>query len=239
VAINATGAVVSAFVLLIVAGTKFTSGAWVPLVVVPFIIALFAAIKRHYRRLEESLRIEPGDVRRGPDNHTVVVLVGRIHRGVVKALQYAHSLRPNHLVALYVSVDPDHEASIQQEWNRFGFEIPLEIVSSPYRELTPAVEKYLEELDSRWDDDTITVVIPEFVAGRLLSPTQLLHNQSAGALKLALLYRRNTVVTSVPYHVEHRRPEHRKGERPKHPDGPVLVPEPGIDDHMSDPTAGS
>jgi len=239
IAINATGAVVSAFVLLIVAGTKFTSGAWVPLVVVPFIIALFAAIKRHYRRLEESLRIEPGDVRRGPDNHTVVVLVGRVHRGVVKALQYAHSLRPNHLVALYVSVDPDHEASIQQEWNRFGFEIPLEIVSSPYRELTPAVEKYLEELDSRWDDDTITVVIPEFVAGRLLSPTQLLHNQSAGALKLALLYRRNTVVTSVPYHVEHRRPEHRKGERPKHPDGPVLVPEPGIDDHMSDPSAES
>ena len=58
------------------------------------------------------------------------------------------------------------------------------------------------ELDARWRDDTITVVIPEFVAGRLLSPSQLLHNQSAGALKLTLLYRRNTVVTSVSYHVD-------------------------------------
>jgi len=202
VVINATGAVASALVLLIVAGTKFTSGAWVPLVVVPVIIGLFVAIKTHYRRLEDSLRIEPAEVHPEADNHTVVVLVGRVHRGVVKALQYARSLRPNHITALYVSVDPDDEAHIQAEWNRFGFEIPLEIVSSPYRELTPAVERYLEELDARWDDDTITVVIPEFVAGRLLSPTQLLHNQSAGALKLALLYRRNTVVTSVPYHVD-------------------------------------
>jgi hypothetical protein len=216
-------------VLLIVAGTKFTSGAWVPLVVVPFIIALFVAIKSHYRHLEESLRIEPCDVRPGPENHTVVVLVGRVHRGVVKALQYARSLRPNHLVALYVSVDPEDEAKIQREWSRFGFDIPLEIVSSPYRELTPAVEKYLEELDDRWEDDTITVVIPEFVAGRLLSPTQLLHNQSAGALKLALLYRRNTVVTSVPYHVEHRRPEDRVGERPKVPDHPIAAAPVGPD----------
>ncbi len=207
VVINATGALASAVVLLIVAGTKFTSGAWVPLVVVPFIIGLFVAIKTHYRRLETSLHIEPADVHPEPDNHTVVVLVGRVHRGVVKALQYARSLRPNHISALYISVDPDEEVHIQNEWNRFNFDIPLEIVSSPYRELTPAVEKYLEELDARWDDDTITVVIPEFVAGRLLSPTQLLHNQSAGALKLALLYRRDTVVISVPYHVEQRKPE--------------------------------
>jgi hypothetical protein len=207
VVINAAGSITSALVLLIVAGTKFTSGAWVPLVVVPFIIGLFVAIKTHYRRLEESLRVEPSDVHPERDNHTVVVLVGRVHRGVVKALRYARSLRPNHIVALYVSVDPDDEANIQREWARFGFETPLEIVSSPYRELTPAVEKYLEELGERWDDDTTTVVIPEFVAGRLLSPTQLLHNQSAGALKLALLYRKNTVVTSVPYHVEHHKAE--------------------------------
>ena len=205
IAINAVGAVSTALVLLIVAGTKFTSGAWVPLLVVPLIIVLFVAIKAHYRRLEDSLRIEPEDVRPSPDNHTVVVLVGRVHRGVVKALQYARSMRPNHITALYISVDPDDETHILKEWERFGFEVPLEIVSSPYRELTPAVERYLEELDSRWDDDTITVVIPEFVAGRLLSPTQLLHNQSAGALKLTLLYRRNTVVTSVPYHVDARR----------------------------------
>lgn len=63
--------------------------------------------------------------------------------------------------------------------------------------------RYLDELDVRWDNDTITVVIPEFIAGRrLFSPAQLLHNQSAAALKLALLFRKGTVVTSVPYHVD-------------------------------------
>jgi hypothetical protein len=93
---------------------------------------------------------------------------------------------------------------MEDRWREFGFDIPLEIVTSPYRELTPAVEKYLDEVDDRWHNDTVTVVLPEFVAGKLFSPTQLLHNQSAGALKLALLDRRHTVVTSVPYHVGSR-----------------------------------
>ena len=62
--------------------------------------------------------------------------------------------------------------------------------------------QYLDQLDQRGEEDIVTVVIPEFVVGGLFSPTQLLHNQSAGALKLALLFRKGTVVTSVPYHVE-------------------------------------
>jgi amino acid transporter len=202
VAINATGATATAVVLLIVATTKFTSGAWVPLVVVPSIIALFVAIKRHYSHLDATLRIEPEEVRPRLVNHTVIVLVARVHRGVVQALEYARSLRPNHLAALYVSEDDEDRRRIEEEWARFKFDVPLEIVHSPYRDLTAAVEKYLDDLDQRWRDDTVTVVIPEFVAGRLLSPTQLLHNQSAGALKLALLFRPNTVVTSVPYHVD-------------------------------------
>jgi hypothetical protein len=133
------------------------------------------------------------------------VLVGRVHKGTVKALQYARALRPNHLAAVYVSEDDDASDRIEEEWATFRFDVPLEIVHSPYRDLTGAVESYLDELDRRWDDDTITVVIPEFVAGKLLSPTQLLHNQSAGALKLALLFRPHTVVISVPYHVNGRR----------------------------------
>ena len=189
-------------VLGIVAVTKFAVGAWLPIVVVPAIIALFVAIRRHYARLERTLVVSPADVRPKAANHTVVVLVSRVHRGVVNALHYARSLRPNHLVAVHVSADDADREEMEAQWADFGFDMPLEIVHSPYRELTPAVERYLDELDARWHDDTVTVVIPEFVAGRLFSPTQLLHNQSAAALKLALLFRRNTVVTSVPWHVD-------------------------------------
>jgi hypothetical protein len=74
-------------------------------------------------------------------------------------------------------------------------------VHSPYRELVEPVDAYLNELDQRWADDTITVVIPEFVMGKIYDPRNLLHNQSALALKAALLAREHTVVTSVPYHV--------------------------------------
>ncbi|MGQ0520905.1 MAG: APC family permease [Actinomycetota bacterium] len=207
VVINAVGATATLVVLLIVAVTKFAVGAWLPIVVVPAIIVLFVSIKRHYTRVRGILAVSPDEVRPRVVNHTVVVLVGRVHRGTIKALEYARSLRPNHLAAVHV-LDGDGEMEeIERQWKDFRFDIPLEVVPSPYRELTPAVERYLDELDERWNDDTVTIVIPEFVTGRLLSPTQLLHNQSAAALKLALLFRKDTVVTSVPYHLEDPGPE--------------------------------
>ena len=202
VAINGVGAFATFVVLAIVAVTRFAVGAWLPIAVVPAIIVICVSINRHYRRVERSLEIAPEDVRPARGNHTVVVLVGRVHRGVVTALQYAQSLHPNHLTALHVYDDDDDRERVEQQWTDFRFNVPLEIVHSPYRELTPAVKTYLDELDARWHDDTITIVIPEFVTGRLLSPTQLLHNQSAAALKLALLFRKHTVVTSVPYHLD-------------------------------------
>ena len=59
VAINGVGAIATAVVLLIVGATKFTSGAWVPIVVIPLIVLLFKAINRHYRSVGEALRITP------------------------------------------------------------------------------------------------------------------------------------------------------------------------------------
>jgi hypothetical protein len=188
-------------VLVVVAATKFTSGAWIPIAILPVFIALFSAIKRHYESLEKTLAITPAEVRPTPGNNTVVILVGRVHRGVVKAIQYGRSLRPNHITALYVASDDEAREAMEEQWAEFGFDVPLEVIDMPYRELTAAIVEYLDDLDDRWNDDVITVIIPEFVAGRLLSPTQLLHNQSAGALKVALLFRENTIVTSVPYHV--------------------------------------
>lgn len=214
IVVNGIGAVATLVVLLIVAVTKFAVGAWLPIVVVPVIIALFVSIKRHYVRVERTLAISPGEVRPRAVNHTVLVLVGRVHRGVVEALQYAKSLRPDHLAAVHVYDEEEERRRLENQWTEFGFDIPLEIVHSPYRELTPAVERYLDDLGQRRRDGTITIVIPEFVTGRLISPTQLLHNQSAAALKLALLFRKNTVVTSVPYHVDDQEPgngEARKG----------------------------
>jgi amino acid transporter len=197
--INAVGAVATGIVTLIVGITKFTIGAWVPIVVVPLIISLFLAIRRHYDRVNTALEVTPDDVRATEPSHTVIVLVGRVHRGVVRALQYAKSLRPHHLVALYVSFEDDDRREMEEAWERYGITVPLEIVSSPYRELVEPVMRYVDELDQRWNHDTITVVIPEFVVDSWTA--QVLHNQSALRLKGRLLFRENTVVTSVPYHL--------------------------------------
>jgi hypothetical protein len=210
VAVNAVGSVATFIVLMIVAITKFTEGAYIVIIIVPIVMSQFAAIKRHYKRLGESLAIEPHEVVPERDDSTVVVLVGRVHRGVLKALRYSKSLRPNHLAAVYVAYEDDDTSKIEQQWRDFGIDVPLEIVHSPYRELVDAVVGYLDELDDRWGDATTTVVIPEFVVAHWYE--QALHNQSALAIKVALLRRENTVVTSVPYHVDKASAKNDKGE---------------------------
>ena len=198
--INAVGAVATCIVALIVAITKFSKGAWVPIVVVPLVILLFRTIRRHYDTVGQALRIDPEALPVPPAHHTFVVLVGRVHRGTVEAIQYATSLHPDHITALHIAEEEGEHEAIHAQWSEFGFQVPLEIIDSPYRELVEPVERYLDQLDERWHDDRITVVIPEFVVG-LKSITNVLHGQSALSLKLALLDRPNTIVTSVPFHV--------------------------------------
>ena len=153
------------------------------------------------------------DYRPRPMNHTVVVLVGSVHRGVLEALAYAKSMRPNRLLAVTVVSDEDEQEKIARDWAHFGIDVPLEIVFSPYRELARPVLRFVEELDAQRTNDIVTVVIPEFVVSSWWG--QLLHNQSALFLKGRLLFRKNTVVTSVPYHVEEPpRVKARKGDPP-------------------------
>ena len=94
VVINGIGAVATFIVTLIVAITKFTKGAWVPIVVVPLVILLFKSISRHYRGVSEGIQIEPSELPPRPSEHTFVVLVGRVHRGVAEAVQYRGHFAP-------------------------------------------------------------------------------------------------------------------------------------------------
>lgn len=198
--ISGVGTVATFTVAMIVGVTKFRSGAWLPIVVVPAIVFLLRAIKKHYEGVAEALVITPAQVPAEPARHTFVVLVSRVHKGVVEALNYGSSLRPDHITALHIAEDEGEHEAIHRQWAEFGFTVPLEIIDSPYRELVAPVERYLDELEDRWHSDRITVVIPEFVVG-LKNISNVLHGQSALGLKLALLDRPNTIVTSVPFHL--------------------------------------
>jgi amino acid transporter len=199
IVINAVGSVATFVVLIIIAVSKFSEGAWIPIVLIPLIVFGFKAIHRHYTTVAEGLRVTP-DYKPRRMNHTVVVLVGGVHRGVLEGLAYARSLSPNHLVAVSVVSDEEEQEKLERQWQEFGIEIPLEIVYSPYRELTRPILRYVDELDARWENDVITVLLPEFVVRHWWG--NILHNQTALLLKGRLLFRKGTVVTSLPYHLE-------------------------------------
>ena len=128
------------------------------------------------------------------------VLVGpKVHIGVIQALAYAKSLRPDFLHAVSIAYDADQANGIREQWARFELDIPLDVVDSPYREINEPLLDYLDEVDARWSSDVVTVVIPELVVRHWWQ--QLLHNQTALWLKVRLLFREGTVVTSVPSHV--------------------------------------
>jgi amino acid transporter len=192
--INGIGCIATGIVALVVVVSKFTEGAWIPAVVIPALVIGFRAINRHYKSVRESVKVDP-DYRSPRRTHLVIVLVGSVHRGVLDALQYAKSLAPERLIAVSVVTDDEEQDRLLHAWHEYGITVPLHTISSPYRELTRPVLEYLDELDAESPDDIITVVIPEFVTPW---KQHWLHNQSAFALKARLLYRPNTIVTSVP-----------------------------------------
>src|SRR5215203_275115 len=195
-AINAIGCAATATVAVVVVVSKFTEGAWIPAVLIPAMVVGFRAVSKHYTRVRAAVVVHEGEgytpLRR---THLVIVLVGTVHRGVIEAVRYAKSLAPERLIAVSVVTDNEEQERLSKAWTEFGMPIELHTIASPYRELTQPVLEYLDELDAESPDDVITVVIPEFVTQW---KTQWLHNQSAFALKARLLYRPNTVVTSVP-----------------------------------------
>ncbi|MEX1008849.1 MAG: APC family permease [Acidimicrobiia bacterium] len=199
VVVNAVGAFATLVVLLIVAATKFTSGAWVPIVVIPAIVVLFKAIKRHYTNVSAHLRV-PLDYQPPRKRHTVVILVEDVNAGALEALAYGTSIAPDHLLAMTVVADGADAERVEKKWSEHGITVPLEIVQSPTGEFTAATLSYIDEVEHRWDNTLVNVLIPEFYVQHWWG--HLLHNQSALILKGRLLFRKSTAVTSIPYRVE-------------------------------------
>ena len=205
VGVNAVGALATGIVTLIVVVSKFTIGAWIPAVVIPIIVLLLKGVKRHYDSVSARLAVPTG-YRPRHHTHTVVVPVRRIHQGVLAALTYAKSLAPDRLIAVSVVSGPEDADRVQRQWEEYDLDIELQTLYSPYRELAGPILAYLDVLDHEYQDDIITVVLPEFVLRRWYE--QLLHNQSALLLKARLLFRPNTVVTSVPFHLDQNQQDH-------------------------------
>jgi len=193
---NGVGAGATFLVMVIAAVTKFADGAWFVLVLIPSLIALFLLIHLHYRRAEADLRlavpVAPEDIK-----HTVLCPISDLNRPALRALAYARSLSP-HVIAVHISQDPEDVQRMQAKWRAWGQFVPLEIIESPYRGVVLPTVAYIDALREKRPNDTITVVLPEFVPAHWWEG--VLHNQTALRLKRHLLYRPGVVVTNVPYH---------------------------------------
>src|SRR5499426_1531231 len=195
--INGVGALVTGVVMLTLAVTKFLEGAWIVVVVIPVLVTTFVVMHRHYDEVARELSLDGFE---GPPvfQHTVLVLIGDVHRGVVRAVQYARTLAPTAVVrAVYVETDPANTARLEDKWGKWGLGVPLVVLTSPYRSLLRPLLDYLDQLQSRGGEQMVTIVLPEFLPRHWWQ--HVLHNQTALLVKGALLFRRNTVVADVPY----------------------------------------
>ena len=199
IVVNALGAIATFIVLCVFIATKFIHGAWIVVVVIPLLVFMFRAIHKHYVGVAKQLSTEGlGELH--PIKHTVIVPISGIHRGVVKALQYARSIAPDHVQAVYVDFDEEATAKLREKWERWGAGVRLVVLPSPYRELTRPLLRYITRLDKKNHNDVVTVLLPEFVPAKWWQ--HLLHNQSSLMLKGALLFKEGVIVISVPYHLK-------------------------------------
>ena len=197
--LNAIGALVTGLVMITIAATKFTHGAWIVVLLIPTLVAVFVIVHRHYEEVAVQLSLDAFSPP-PPMTNTVLVLVGDIHRGVIKAIQYAKTLSPN-AKAVFVETDPDRTRRLEEKWGRYGMGVPLIVLTSPYRSLLGPLTKYVDHLQSQGENHVVTIVLPEFIPARWW---QLgLHNQTAFLIKGAMLFRKNVIVTDVPYHLVH------------------------------------
>jgi amino acid transporter len=198
--ISGAGAVVTGVVMVVLGITKFTHGAWAVLLLIPVLVLIFRAIQKHYQNVAQQLSLTNATLPIPLRRHTAVVLVSSIHKGVLPALQYARSIAPDNVTAVYVDLDPESTEKLRTRWCDWGCDIPLVVLESPYRSLLTPLLGYIEELENRYGDDVVTVVLPEFVPAHWWE--HLLHNQTGLLVKTALMFRRGSIVTSVPYRLE-------------------------------------
>jgi amino acid transporter len=200
IVVNALGAVATFVVLCVFILTKFIHGAWIVVVIIPVLVLMFRSIHGHYVRVAKQLSTE-GLEQLHEIRNTVIVPISGIHRGVINALQYAKSISPDGVKAIYVDFDEEATHKLRQKWEQWGSGVELVVLPSPYRSLTRPLLRYIDRLRRKEGDDFVTVVLPEFVPARWWQ--QLLHNQSSLLLKGSLLFKQRVVVVSVPYHLEH------------------------------------
>jgi len=199
--INGFGAFCTAIVMGVFAVTKFSEGAWIVLIIIPLLVWLFFTIHHHYKDLASHLTLDkfkglPARTTR----HRVIMPVSGVHQGTLDALHYAKLLSDD-VTAVHVSIDEAESEKVQKKWKTWGEGTRLVMLDSPFRLFVEPLLEYIEEIiDHRQANETITIVVPQFMPSKRWH--NALHMRTADVLRQELLSKHRVVVTDVPYHVD-------------------------------------
>jgi amino acid transporter len=190
IVINTVGAIATGVVLVIIAATKFKEGAWISIVAMAVLIAVFKTIHRHYSVVSEQLRQRK--VKARVPRNDVVLFVPSLEPALMEALGYVRSIHPS---SLHAVAPEDRWEHLRGPWTElFNGSIPLEAL--PDDDLLGGMRTYLTGLP-RDSGDFLTVAVPELVDDPSLSK-YLVGHRSLVRLKSGLLRERRIAVADVP-----------------------------------------
>ena len=207
-AVNGVGAVATGLTLIVVLVAKFTAGAWITAILVPALIILMAAVKRHYDGVARELTCDRPMRVENLNEPLIIIPLDRWSRLSEKALRFALKLS-SEVQAVHVDAEDSYE-EVRQMWQRnvsepfhqVGRVAPqLVLLNSPYRfVLTPLVD-YVLKVETEVPHCQIAVLVPEVVVKHWWQAP--LHNQRSQVLKLLLLMRGNQriLVINIPWYL--------------------------------------
>lgn len=207
--ISAIGAVCTFVVMIVFAVTKFSTGAWFIILLVPVLVLIFFRIHHHYKDVAKALSWESVPPDADPRMVQTVILVDDVHAETVRLVNFAKSLR-HPWRAIHVGISPEKAEVVEEKWNERIGEGELVILPSPYRLLAEPIQEYIEQLQKETPGCFVHIIM-----GHLAMDTfweQALHQNTAFIFNMALSRMDHVVVTTVPYQIHHK--EHGAGYNP-------------------------
>ena len=209
--INAFGAALTATVLVIVTITKFTHGAWLVFVIMPILFFIMLRINRYYKRIEREIEVDSTTVFGATGDHAIV-LVGKMQKPTLKALDYAIAARHDSVEAVHVNIDDAASDLLETQWAEQKIKVPLRIVGSPYRDISMPLINYIRTHREEHGSEVVTVYTPQYIVGHWWE--SLLHNHKARRIRHKLLLCPGVTVALVPWLLDSSKALYARPRRP-------------------------
>jgi amino acid transporter len=206
--LNGLGALATGITLIIVLVTKFTSGAWVTVILVPLLIATMVGVKQHYTRVKAETA-DPTPLRlTNLEQPIVVIPMARWDKITEKAMRFG-LLMSQEIKVVHVHIEAD-ELSLESVWEEnvmipiraAGLQEPeLVTIESTFRVTVSPLMDYVLKLERDNPTRKVAVILPELVVRHWWE--NLLHNQRVQILKLYLLLKgkQRIVVINIPWYL--------------------------------------